>query len=170
MTETAVAVPESQDFVLSSLSPSLAQKRLALGIVLFLFVVRSELQKHGVSVHAEPNELLPQVDGDRSQLQQVLLNLVTNAIDSMAATNAVRVLRVKSKVDDSGGLIVSVEDTGAGIDPKDIDRYSIRFSRQNPKAWGGAGDLPLDHRGVRRPAMGHAEHIPRRYLSIHTAG
>lgn len=87
-----------------------------------LALMRSELQKHGVSVQAEPNEPLPRVDGDRSQLQQVLLNLVTNAIDSMAATNAVRVLRVKSKVHDSGGVIVSVEDTGAGIDPKDIDR------------------------------------------------
>jgi signal transduction histidine kinase len=87
-----------------------------------LALMRSELQNHGVSVQAEPNEPLPRVDGDRSQLQQVLLNLVTNAIDSMAATNAVRVLRVKSKVHDSGGVIVSVEDTGAGIDPKDIDQ------------------------------------------------
>jgi signal transduction histidine kinase len=87
-----------------------------------LALMHSELLKHGVSVQAEPDERLPRVDGDRSQLQQVLLNLVTNAIDSMSATNAVRVLRVKSKVHDSGGVIVSVEDTGAGIDPKDLDR------------------------------------------------
>jgi signal transduction histidine kinase len=58
-----------------------------------LALMHSELLKHGVSVQAEPDERLPRVDGDRSQLQQVLLNLVTNAIASMAATNAVRVLR-----------------------------------------------------------------------------
>jgi signal transduction histidine kinase len=92
-----------------------------------LALLRSELQTHGVSVQAEPDERLPRVDGDRSQLQQVLLNLVTNAIDSMAATNGARVLRVKSEVHDSGGVVVSVEDTGAGMDPKDIGRIFNPF-------------------------------------------
>jgi signal transduction histidine kinase len=87
-----------------------------------LALVRGELQTHRVSVQAEPNERLPRVKGDRVQLQQVLLNLITNAIDSMAATDGSRVLCVKSEVHESGGVMVSVEDTGAGIGPQDIDR------------------------------------------------
>jgi signal transduction histidine kinase len=87
-----------------------------------LAFVRDELQKHRVLVQANPNEQLPRVKGDRIQVQQVLLNLITNAIDSMAAKDGSRVLCVKSKVHDSGGVVVSVEDTGTGIQPKDVDR------------------------------------------------
>jgi len=90
-------------------------------------LMRGELQTHRVSVQAEPNELLPRVKGDRVQLQQVLLNLITNAIDSMAATDGVRMLCVKSKVHDSELVMVSVEDTGKGIEPKDIEQIFNPF-------------------------------------------
>jgi signal transduction histidine kinase len=84
--------------------------------------VRDELTRHGVSVQAELNEQLPRVKGDRVQLQQVLLNLITNAIDSMAAKDGPRVLCVKSGIHDPGGVTVSVADRGTGIEPKDIER------------------------------------------------
>ncbi len=87
-----------------------------------LALVRGELQKHRVLVQAAPNERLPRVRAVPVQVQQVLLNLITNAIDSMAAKDGARVLRVKSEVHESGGVMVSVEDTGAGIDPRDVDR------------------------------------------------
>jgi len=87
-----------------------------------LALMRGELQTHRVSVQAEPNEQLPRVKGDRVQLQQVLLNLIANAIDSMEATDGARVLTVKSKVSESGGVMVSVEDTGAGMEPKVIEQ------------------------------------------------
>jgi signal transduction histidine kinase len=87
-----------------------------------LALLRRELETYRVSVQAEPDELLPRVRGDHIQLQQVLLNLFTNAIDSMAAKDGARLLRVKSSVHDSGGVIVAVEDTGAGVEPKDMDR------------------------------------------------
>jgi signal transduction histidine kinase len=87
-----------------------------------LALLRRELETYRVSVQAEPDEPLPRVRGDHVQLQQVLLNLLTNAIDSMAAKDGVRLLRVKSSVHDSGGVIVEVEDTGTGVAPKDMDR------------------------------------------------
>jgi signal transduction histidine kinase len=87
-----------------------------------LGLVRGELQMHRVSVQAEPNEHLPRVKGDRVQLQQVLLNLITNAIESMAASDGARVLGINSEVQSSSGVMVSLKDTGTGVDPKDIDR------------------------------------------------
>jgi signal transduction histidine kinase len=84
--------------------------------------VRGDLRRHRILVQAESNEQLPHVMGDRIQLQQVLLNLITNAIDSMAAKDGPRVLCVKSDVHAGGGVKVSVADTGIGVVSQDIDR------------------------------------------------
>jgi signal transduction histidine kinase len=83
--------------------------------------LRDNLHKHRILVQAELNAQTPQVIGDRIQLQQVLLNLITNAIESMAAKDGPRVLCVKS-VNADGGVKVSVADTGTGIVSQDIDR------------------------------------------------
>jgi len=85
-------------------------------------LVRGDLQKQGILVRTELDEQLPQVVGDRIQLQQVLLNLITNAIDSMAATDEPRILGLKSNVDAGGGIKVSVADTGTGVRSYDIER------------------------------------------------
>ena len=87
-----------------------------------LALERGDLQKHGILVQAEPNRQLPEVRGDRVQLQQVLLNLITNAIDAMAAKEEPRVLRVKSEAYEGDGVVVSVADTGAGISSQDSER------------------------------------------------
>jgi signal transduction histidine kinase len=87
-----------------------------------LSLTRDDLQRHRIRVQAEPNAQRPQVRGDRIQLQQVLLNLITNAIDSMAAKEDARILCVRSEVHDTGGVIVSVADTGTGIGSQDIER------------------------------------------------
>jgi signal transduction histidine kinase len=87
-----------------------------------LALTRGDLQRHRILVQPEPDAQLPQVRGNRIQLQQVLLNLITNAIDSMAAKDGARVLCVRSEVDDGGGVIVSVADTGAGIGSQDLER------------------------------------------------
>jgi C4-dicarboxylate-specific signal transduction histidine kinase len=87
-----------------------------------LALERGDLQKHRIMVQAEPNTQLPEVRGNRIQLQQLLLNLITNAIDAMAAKDEPRVLFVKSEAHESGGVVVSVADTGAGINSQDVDR------------------------------------------------
>lgn len=87
-----------------------------------LALERGDLQKHRIVVQAEPNEHLPEVRGNRVQLQQVLLNLITNAIDAMAAKDEPRILCVKSEAYERDGVVISVADTGTGIGSQDIDR------------------------------------------------
>jgi signal transduction histidine kinase len=87
-----------------------------------LALLRANLQKHRIAVQALPNEQLPHVTGDRIQLQQVLMNLVTNAIDSMASKDEPRVLSIKCGVEAGGSVKVSVADTGTGIGSQELER------------------------------------------------
>jgi signal transduction histidine kinase len=93
-----------------------------------LALTRSDLQRHQILVQAEPTKEMPDVRGDRIQLQQVLLNLITNAIEAMTAVEGPRVLCVKA-VRDGDGVIVSVADTGTGVGSQDISRiFNPRFT------------------------------------------
>ncbi len=86
-----------------------------------LALVRDDLRRHRVAVQTDYNQSLPPIEGNEVQLQQVLVNLITNAIDSMATEDGDRVLFLRSKVYDSGSLMVSVEDVGKGVEPSAID-------------------------------------------------
>ena len=87
-----------------------------------LALARAELQKHGILVRVEPNGQLPAVKGNRAQLQQVLLNLIMNAIDAMAGKDEPRILSVKSELYEADRVIVSVADTGTGINSQHSER------------------------------------------------
>ncbi len=84
-----------------------------------LAIVRHELQKHGVELHTELDESLPALEGDRVQLQQVVLNLVMNAIEAMQVEP--RILSIRSCISKPNFVHVAVEDTGTGIDPSNHD-------------------------------------------------
>jgi signal transduction histidine kinase len=86
-----------------------------------LSIVRVELQKHGVNLHTHLNKHLPTVQGDKVQLQQVLLNLVMNGIEAMRSVRP-RELKVQTEHTKSGAVRVLVEDTGTGIDPSNLDQ------------------------------------------------
>jgi signal transduction histidine kinase len=86
-----------------------------------LVLARGDLQRHRILVEIEKVEV-PQVRGDRIQLQQVLLNLITNAIDSMADKDGPRVLCVRSEVREGASVIVSVTDTGRGIGSHELEQ------------------------------------------------
>ena len=95
-----------------------------------LAVVRGELDAHQVSLQTELSDGLPTVLAAPAQLQQLLLNLIMNAIEAMGpVTTQERVLIVKSDIRESGNVQITVEDTGSGIDPSlvDIDRIFEAF-------------------------------------------
>jgi signal transduction histidine kinase len=97
-------------------------------IQLVLGHLRGELQTQGIVVQNELSRPLPLVRGHSGQLQQVILNLVRNAADAMdAVADRARFLRVKSAIHDTDGVLVSIEDSGTGIDPKNIDRIFESF-------------------------------------------
>jgi len=88
-----------------------------------LELVQSELRKQKVSIQTELTDHLPQVFGNRIQFQQVVLNLTINAIEAMSTvTGRERVLRLKTALHQPDGVLVTVEDTGPGIDSKDVER------------------------------------------------
>jgi signal transduction histidine kinase len=86
-----------------------------------LFFLRGDLQKHRITVEAARHGPLPPVIGAPLQLRQVLLNLMANAIDSMATIAGPRILTVQAELE-NGGVLVSVSDTGRGITSEDVER------------------------------------------------
>src|SRR5262249_1890912 len=90
-------------------------------IMTVLRIVRIDLHKHEIELELQLHDGLPPVNGNPVQLQQVILNLVMNAIDAThSAPN--RLLHIRSERTDDGAVCVSVEDTGAGIEPSDLNR------------------------------------------------
>ena len=91
-------------------------------------LVRGELSKHRVSVQTQFAEGLPSVHGDRVQLQQVMLNLILNAIEAMIGVNdEVRELVISTESSPSEGLLVAVGDSGPGVAPEDRERIFESF-------------------------------------------
>jgi signal transduction histidine kinase len=90
-------------------------------VLVVLDLVRFELNKHNIELRTLLNPALPSVFGDPIQLQQVILNLVVNAIEAMQGVR-LRVLTVHSELVGSDGVHVSIADTGTGIDPASVDR------------------------------------------------
>jgi signal transduction histidine kinase len=92
-----------------------------------LGIERGELQMHKIVVQTGLSKPLPLVLGHNGQLQQVILNLVRNAADAMnSVSGRARVLSIKS-VSDENVVLVTVEDSGPGIDPKNLDRIFDSF-------------------------------------------
>jgi C4-dicarboxylate-specific signal transduction histidine kinase len=86
-----------------------------------LQLLRIELLKYGVEVQTELGAQLPPVTGLEIQLQQVVLNLAANAIEAMHYQSSPRLLRLRSELIDSDKIQVSIEDSGTGIAPPDLD-------------------------------------------------
>ncbi|MGB7576732.1 MAG: PAS domain S-box protein [Pseudolabrys sp.] len=91
-------------------------------------IANNELEAARVVVELELGERIPMISAHKGQLQQVVLNIITNAADAMRTIDdRARVLRVRSRSFDSNGVAVSVQDSGTGIDPENIDRVFEAF-------------------------------------------
>ena len=84
-------------------------------------LVSADLRKHAIELKLELTNRLPSILSSHVELQQVILNLVMNAIDAMCTVHP-RVLSVKSKLNEFHRVHVSIEDTGIGIGLADVDR------------------------------------------------
>jgi PAS domain S-box-containing protein len=113
-----------------------------------LALLQGDLLERRVSVYTDLSADIPQVMADRVQLQQVIMNLVTNAMDAMASvTDRQPILRVKSEIRGGDSVVVAVEDSGTGIDPEKMDRLFDSFFTTKPRHGNGPVDLPIDRRG-----------------------
>jgi C4-dicarboxylate-specific signal transduction histidine kinase len=90
-------------------------------------LMRSEIGRNSISVRTELAEDIPQIMGDRVQLQQVLMNLMINGIDAMKEVNGARRLDIKSQRAENNELTVSVADTGVGLPPQHADQIFNAF-------------------------------------------
>jgi PAS domain S-box-containing protein len=100
-------------------------------------LARSEVHNNGVSLQTRLGDDMPVILGDRIQLQQVILNLMINAIEAMNGINdAPRELLVSSAKDDSQSVLVAVRDSGPGLDPKSLDHLFTAFFTTKPQGMG----------------------------------
>src|ERR1700694_4753184 len=101
-----------------------------------IVLLRSEAMRYSISVRTELAEDLPQVLGDRVQLQQVLMNLIMNSIDAMKDVEGTRELVIKSQRSENEHLLVSVSDTGVGLPPRHADQIFNAFFTTKPDGTG----------------------------------
>ena len=93
-----------------------------------LGLLEVDLRRNEISLRIEKQENLPPATVDRVLLQQVLLNLIMNAMDAMrAVSDRMRVLSIRIEEQDSGSIIVTVQDSGAGVDPDHLSRIFEAF-------------------------------------------
>ncbi len=101
-----------------------------------IVLLHGEATRYSISVRAELAADLPQVTGDRVQLQQVLMNLMMNSIDAMKDVDGTRELAIKSQRSENEQLMVSVTDTGVGLPPQQADQIFNVFFTTKPHGTG----------------------------------
>jgi PAS domain S-box-containing protein len=139
-----------------------------------LTLVNGELAGHQISLQKEMHDRLPNVMADRVQLQQVLLNLIMNAIEAMSSiTNRERVLMVKSEEFESDHVLITLQDSGTGIDPTHIDRIFDAFFTTKDRGMGMGLSICrciVESHGGQLSASPHNPHGTSFYVKLPKAG
>ena len=95
-------------------------------------LLNTEMTRHSIAVKAELAEGLPQVNADRVQLQQVLMNLMLNGMESMKEMGIPGILRIATSLAEEGFILVSVTDTGKGVRPDEAEQiFKAFYSTKN---------------------------------------
>jgi C4-dicarboxylate-specific signal transduction histidine kinase len=105
-------------------------------------LIHHEAERNRIFLRTELHPGLPSISGDRVQLQQVILNLAMNGIESIAGLDHAgldhepRQLIIRSTLSDTNGLLVSVQDTGPGIEAEHAQRLFAPFFTTKPEGIG----------------------------------
>ena len=133
-------------------------------------LTRGEAVKNGVSVQTELAEGLPLIEGDRVQLQQVVLNLIINAVEAMgASSDGPRELLVSTGKAESDGVLVAVRDSGPGLAPGDLEHLFEAFYTTKPDGLGWGCRSAARSSKRTGAACGRARTCPAAPLSVHGA-
>jgi signal transduction histidine kinase len=92
-----------------------------------MLLLHGEATQFAVLVRTELAADLPQIMGDRVQLQQVLMNLMMNSIDAMKDVDGTHELTIQSQRGENGQVLISVSDTGVGLPPQQANRIFDAF-------------------------------------------
>jgi signal transduction histidine kinase len=102
-----------------------------------LQTLHEQLNDRGITTHVSLTSQLPLVMGHRGQLQEVFINLVNNAIEAMdGIQDDRRILRLSAEHHGDRAIVVAVEDSGTGIDPKQTERIFDAFFTTKPQGMG----------------------------------
>lgn len=100
-------------------------------------LAQNEARRNRVLLKRQLNPDLPQVHGDRVQLQQVILNLIINALEAIAKSkNGARELSVSSNQDEANSVVIAVSDSGEGLDSANLDHVFDAFFTTKPDGMG----------------------------------
>ena len=122
-----------------------------------IVMVRSAIDKNKVSIRTNFMANPTPVEGDRVQRQQVVLNLVLNAVEAMSSVEeeGARELSIRTEQSQTGGVFVEVRDSGPGIDRDHLDRVFEPFYTTKTSGVGmGLVDLSVDHPRAWGPVVG----------------
>ena len=118
-------------------------------VVEVLQSLRTELREHGITAFPQLTAGLPLIEGNRNQLQQVIHNLIHNAVEAMdATTHRSRMLRLSTERRDRDTVVIAVQDAGPGIDPTRLDDIFDAFFTTKPQGAGTGLGLEIVHRIV----------------------
>lgn len=109
-----------------------------------LDLVRSQISRHGISLRLDQAADVPEIRGDAIQLQQVLLNLIVNAIEATAGGRGKREIVIRTETLPAAEASVAVRDSGVGIDKNDLDQLFQPF--YTTKATGMGMGLSISRR------------------------
>jgi PAS domain S-box-containing protein len=97
-------------------------------------LLRAEAERYAIATHQEIDVCLPRLFASRVQLQQILMNLMLNAIEAMKDTGGE--MTIKAKIDSKGLVVTSVSDTGVGLAAENIERIFDPFHTTKPQGTG----------------------------------
>ena len=134
-------------------------------------LLRDEAIRRDVLMHVDLGGNLPQVEADRVQIEQVLVNLAINGMDAMSEIDGARELLISSKCFDPQEILVSVEDCGAGLEPETAAKiFDPVLHDKASRHRHGARDQPVDHRSARRTVMGDPASVRRGGFPVYNSG